>query len=352
MRVRHLHRALVRPRAHPVVTGRWQGCPLPAPPQGRTTARTAGGSPAASGTTKTTPAWASRCARTATTTPPPSCGTPTPPSCGGAPSSRIRRQLASSPGPAAAPGSSCPYAKVAEFQRRGLIHFHAIFRLDGSTHPRRTVPPRPASTGRCAGRRHPPGRERSTWFATVPHPARPKGWDITWGAQLDPRTVRMPPDDGRGHRRGGRLLPGQVRHQVHRGGRAVTCRITATTSASTATRPATRAGSSRRLAPRQPHSPRLPGAAPLGTHARLPRPLRHQKPPLLHHHARPPRRPRRHTAASTPGPYHGATRPSSPLTDLDWAGRGWRTTGDALLALSAAARAREHDQAARDPRAA
>jgi hypothetical protein len=32
------------------------------------------------------------------------------------------------------------YAKVAEFQRRGLIHFHAIFRLDGldPIHPERT----------------------------------------------------------------------------------------------------------------------------------------------------------------------------------------------------------------------
>ena len=36
------------------------------------------------------------------------------------------------------------------------------------------------------------------------------------------------------------------------------------------------------------------------------------------------------------------------VTTLEWAGMGWRTTGDALLALSAAARAREHDQAARD----
>ena len=36
------------------------------------------------------------------------------------------------------------------------------------------------------------------------------------------------------------------------------------------------------------------------------------------------------------------------ITTLTWAGMGWRTTGDALLALSAAARAREHDQAARD----
>ena len=36
------------------------------------------------------------------------------------------------------------------------------------------------------------------------------------------------------------------------------------------------------------------------------------------------------------------------LTDLEWAGRGWRTAGDALLALSAAALARDHDRAARD----
>ena len=36
------------------------------------------------------------------------------------------------------------------------------------------------------------------------------------------------------------------------------------------------------------------------------------------------------------------------LTDLQWAGRGWRTTGDALLALSAAARTREHRRIARE----
>jgi hypothetical protein len=38
------------------------------------------------------------------------------------------------------------------------------------------------------------------------------------------------------------------------------------------------------------------------------------------------------------------------LTDLHWAGRGWRTVGDAFLALSAAARAREHQQIAREER--
>ncbi len=34
----------------------------------------------------------------------------------------------------------------------------------------------------------------SAWFATVSHPARPKGWDITWGAQVDPRVVRLTGD--------------------------------------------------------------------------------------------------------------------------------------------------------------
>jgi hypothetical protein len=40
------------------------------------------------------------------------------------------------------------------------------------------------------------------------------------------------------------------------------------------------------------------------------------------------------------------------LSDLEWAGRGWRTSGDALLALSAAARAREHRRISREESAA
>jgi hypothetical protein len=35
-------------------------------------------------------------------------------------------------------------------------------------------------------------------------------------------------------------------------------------------------------------------------------------------------------------------------TRLEWAGRGWRTSGDAFLALSAAARAREHRRIVRE----
>jgi hypothetical protein len=36
------------------------------------------------------------------------------------------------------------------------------------------------------------------------------------------------------------------------------------------------------------------------------------------------------------------------ITNLRWAGQGWRTTGDALLALSVAARAREQRRIARE----
>jgi replication initiator protein RepSA len=35
-------------------------------------------------------------------------------------------------------------------------------------------------------------------------------------------------------------------------------------------------------------------------------------------------------------------------TKLEWAGRGWRTSGDALLALSAAAQARERRRIGRE----
>lgn len=49
---------------------------------------------------------------------------------------------------------------------------------------------------------------------------------------------------------------------------------------------------------------------------------------------------------------HGGDKTVITVTDLQWAGRGWRTAGDALLALSAAARAREHRRVAREEMAA
>ena len=67
------------------------------------------------------------------------------------------------------------YAKVAEFQRRGLIHFHAVFRLDGHdpVHPERSVPPDPAFTAEVLAEIIQQAAS-TTWFATVSHPVKPQ----------------------------------------------------------------------------------------------------------------------------------------------------------------------------------
>jgi hypothetical protein len=84
------------------------------------------------------------------------------------------------------------YAKVAEFQARGVIHFHALFRLDGYDPARPDVmlppPPHLATADLADAIRH---SAAATWFATVTHPAKPKGWDINWGPQLDIRPVSI-----------------------------------------------------------------------------------------------------------------------------------------------------------------
>jgi Replication initiator protein, pSAM2 len=87
------------------------------------------------------------------------------------------------------------YAKVAEYQKRGLIHFHAVFRLDGHdpAHPEQTIPPHPAFTAEVITEVIQQVAS-TTWFAIVSHPAKPRGWDITWGAQIDPQVIRLTGD--------------------------------------------------------------------------------------------------------------------------------------------------------------
>lgn len=103
----------------------------------------------------------------------------------------LRRRLAKE-AKAHGAGVRVSYVKIAEFQRRGLIHFHAIFRLDGvdPAHPERTAPPHPALTAELLADliRQVVG---NAWFATVSHPVKPKGWDIAWGAQIDPLVVQL-----------------------------------------------------------------------------------------------------------------------------------------------------------------
>ena len=100
--------------------------------------------PASSATTPRTRSSESRSVPSASTTPEPSCGTPTCPGCGSAPrSSSIDRW----PGPPASATSELrklarlSYIKVVEFQRRGLVHLHVVVRADGAAGPAEPPPP-------------------------------------------------------------------------------------------------------------------------------------------------------------------------------------------------------------------
>lgn len=84
------------------------------------------------------------------------------------------------------------YAKVAEFQRRGVVHIHAMIRLDAvdPIDPEAVIePPAGITAGHLAQLVHTAATR--TGFTTVPHPDQPAGWRIEWGAQLDPRQVRL-----------------------------------------------------------------------------------------------------------------------------------------------------------------
>jgi len=241
------------------------------------------------------------------------------------------------------------YAKVAEFQRRGLIHFHAIFRLDGfdPNHPERTVPPHPALSAEVLAdviRR----TASTTWFATVSHPAKPKGWDISWGAQVDPRVVKLTDD--------GQITDVAVASYLAKYATKSTepvgvlpAKITPANAAAYAN-PAT-------------HQGRLIAAClKLGAHPHEDFKALRRWAHMLGYRGHFATKSRRYSTTMRtlratrrnwkrrqhPSPASHADRTVITETHLQWAGRGWRTTGDALLALSAAARAREHRRVVRE----
>ncbi len=84
------------------------------------------------------------------------------------------------------------YAKVAEFQRRGVVHLHALLRLDG-LHPfdEDAIVPPPACLTSAVLENVIIRAATGTAFTTEPHPAAPGGWRIAWGEQLDVRHLRM-----------------------------------------------------------------------------------------------------------------------------------------------------------------
>ena len=138
-------------------------------------------------------AWASRSARTATTTTPPWFGTTTPVNCGGAPSKPSNDGLTRPPGTGGLPyGVRVSHGKAAEYQARGAVHFHALLRLDGldPADPGKLLPPPPGIT--VADLEDATRRAAATIaYLTAPHPAQPTGWFIAWGDELDVRVITM-----------------------------------------------------------------------------------------------------------------------------------------------------------------
>ena len=84
------------------------------------------------------------------------------------------------------------HGKAAEFQARGAVHFHVLLRLDGIDpgDPDAVVPP-PAGITVADLDDAIHHAARAIAFITPPHPARPDGWLIEWGEQLDVRVITM-----------------------------------------------------------------------------------------------------------------------------------------------------------------
>ncbi len=217
VRVRHLHRPLLRPRPHPRHHPRRQGRPLPAPAQGQLLPARAAAllRPAAQGRRRlpgqaAVPGLLRLPRRGRVERPRPRAVAPhrhrhPPPP-------RQARQGPRRPGQAVLrQGRRVPAPRPDPLPR------HLPPRRPRPRPPRTHRPAPPGAHRRRAGRRHPAGRQRDL----VRH-RPPPGQAERLGHHLGRpgRPPRRPAHRRRrDHRRRGRLLPGQIRHQIHRAGR-------------------------------------------------------------------------------------------------------------------------------------
>ena len=84
------------------------------------------------------------------------------------------------------------HGKAAEYQARGAVHFHVLLRLDGfdPEHPGAILPP-PAQLTVADLDDAIRQAAATITYTTPPHSARPDGWVIGWGAELDVRVISM-----------------------------------------------------------------------------------------------------------------------------------------------------------------
>jgi hypothetical protein len=84
------------------------------------------------------------------------------------------------------------HGKAAEYQARGAVHVHVLLRLDGydPADPTRLLPPPPGITAADPDEatRH---AAAVIGYRTAPHPANPDGWLTGWGDELDVRAITI-----------------------------------------------------------------------------------------------------------------------------------------------------------------
>ena len=104
---------------------------------------------------------------------------------------RLRRELARALGMtqrAAACIVRLQFAKVAEFQRRGVVHFHAIIRLDG-IHPEHAFPAPPVAVTTDHLVTAIRAAVRKTRAVAAPLPVEERSGVLAWGSQFDVRPI-------------------------------------------------------------------------------------------------------------------------------------------------------------------
>ena len=256
-------------------------------------------------------------------------------------------------------GVRVSHGKAAEYQARGAVHFHALLRLDGldpGDHAQ-LLPPPPGLTVADLedATRHAAG---SITCQTPPHPASPggTGWVIGWGDELDVQPITL--------RATGSITDLMVASYLAKystKGTEVTGHTSARLTPATVSLHASADGT---------HMQRLIHACwTLGSHPAYPSLQRwahmlgfggHFLTKARHYSVtfgelRAARITYRRT--QDPGPEHEPIRTADHTDDeettlivgnLSYAGTGWTTTGDALLARTAADQARKRHQAGRE----
>ncbi|ROV66519.1 DNA-binding protein [Streptomyces globisporus] len=114
----------------------------------------------------------------------------------------LRREIARRAGltqKAAREQSKVSFGKVAEYQKRGAVHFHAVIRFDGPDGPD-TPPPAWATLGLLDDAIRAAAARVEVVVPAVPEAGIRDGWTLRWGTQLRhptqprnrPRTPRRP----------------------------------------------------------------------------------------------------------------------------------------------------------------